>query len=68
MIIGILVTVCYCYTGATVRLLPIADVVEGQSADVCVIVESQSAQTVGFEMSVTLAVTSGTASMFKNII
>ena len=46
------------------RLLPIADVIEGQSADICVIVESQSAQTLGFDMSVTLAVTSGTASMF----
>ena len=46
------------------RLLPIADVTEGQSLDVCVVAESQSAQTIGFDMTVTLTITDGSASMY----
>lgn len=50
--------------GATVRLLPIADVVEGQSVEVCVTIESQSAQTVGYDVIATLTISDGTASMY----
>lgn len=43
------------------RLLPITDVTEGQSVDVCVIAESQSAETIGFDMTVTLTISNGSA-------
>ena len=48
------------------RLLPIADVIEGQSAEVCVIVESLSSQTIGFDITLTLTLSDGSASEYAS--
>lgn len=47
--------------GATVRLLETTPILEGASGEICVILESQNPLTLGFNVAITLIITSNTA-------
>lgn len=47
--------------GATVRLIETAPILEGASGEICVLLKSQNPLTLGFNVAVTLTITSSTA-------
>ena len=45
-------------------LSPISSVLEGQSVDICVIMESQNSEEIGFDVIVIIEITDGSASEY----